>query len=461
MTRQESADHVSSDHKHLDRWAGCPARRRCRRRSIIALRRWAPNGGFFSDSDRAGSIFSSIGTLFSVLLALVILLSVETYSDTKSYANAEADAVLEQFQLARLFPAYDQYLVQSELICYGRSVRDQEWPMMDENKQSPIVDNWGQAIDASTDTVRVNGSKAEAGFGLFLEQTLERQEQRRGRLEGAEGSLPPLVWPILILGALAVLAYIVYYADSGERIITQALQVGLVTILLGSSLLLINALDHPFSSNPGEILPEKMELSVSLMERDLSKDIYAKELSATLPCDMAGRPKPQDPQVRSFPGSSTMQEIVGRGKLVIGVSYGIPLFGELNPVSGDVSGFDVELGKEIARELGLRDDQVEFLETPVEDRIAYLQEGLVDMVIEVMTITKERKELVEFSRPYFLAGQSIMVDQNNRTISNVRGLRDRRVCVMRNSTNEATLAEISPQTVLVYISPTFPPASPL
>jgi ABC-type amino acid transport substrate-binding protein len=43
-----------------------------------------------------------------------------------------------------------------------------------------------------------------------------------------------------------------------------------------------------------------------------------------------------------------------------------------------------------------------------------------------------------------------MVDQNNRSISNVRSLRDRRVCVMRNSTNEATLAEISPETVLVY-----------
>src|SRR5690606_37429062 len=78
----------------------------------VWLRRHTPEGGFFSDSDRAAGIFGSIGTLFSVLLALVILLSVETYSDTKSHANAEADLVLEQFQLARPFPSGDQFQVQ-------------------------------------------------------------------------------------------------------------------------------------------------------------------------------------------------------------------------------------------------------------------------------------------------------------------------------------------------------------
>lgn len=418
----------------------------------IALRRKAPSGGFFNDSDRAAGIFGSIGTLFSVLLALVILLSVETYSDTKSHANAEADAVLEQFQLARLFPSGDQYLIQSQLVCYGRGVIGTEWRLMRDNKESAAIDEWAQSIDLSIESVEVRGPKAEAAFGLFLEQTLERQEQRRGRIEGAEGSLPPMVWPILVLGALIVLAHIVYYADSAERLTTQVMQVGLVTVLLSASLLLINVLDHPFNSFPGEIKPEKMEFSVGLMERDIAAAIDAEDLDATLPCDQAGLPRDEAPDVKSYASGSTMLNIISKGRLVVGVSNSIPLFGELDPVSGVISGFDADLAREIAREVGLREEQIEFFPMNVEDRIPYLQQGIVDMVVLVMTITPERKELLEFSRPYFLAGQSILVEKTNRSISSLKELNGKRVCVMANSTNEAALRQLSPTTELVYRS---------
>lgn len=417
----------------------------------VWLRRHTPEGGFFSDSDRAAGIFGSIGTLFSVLLALVILLSVETYGATKSHANAEADLVLEQFQLARLFPAGDQFQVQSELICYGRGVMNEEWALMSSNQQSPVVDSWQQSLDSSLDSVTVQGAKADQGFGLFLQQTLQRQEERRGRLEGAEGSLPPLVWPVLLLGALTVLAHVIYYTDSAERVTTQIFQVSLVTVLLGASLLLINALDHPFSHSPGQIQPDKMEFSVGQMEQELSKSIDAEDLSATLPCDNDGYPKPDEPQVKTFPAGSTMQRIAARGQVRIGVSNSIALFGEIDPVSGIVNGFDADLGREIARELGLRQNQIEFVDTAIEDRIPYLQEGRVDLVIEVMTITSARKQLVEFSRPYFLAGQSVLVDKANRNIAGLRNLGGKKVCVLAGSTSVEALGELAPTAQLVFL----------
>jgi ABC-type amino acid transport substrate-binding protein len=419
------------------------------------LRRHAPPGGFFSDSDRAAGIFGSIGTLFSVLLALVILLSVETYSDTKAHANAEADLVLEQFQLARLFPSNDQFNVQSQLICYGRGVMNSEWQLMSRNEQSPVVDEWQGSLDATIDTVGVDGAKAEQGFSLFLQQTLQRQEERRGRLQGAEGSLPPLVWPVLLLGALAMLGHVVYYADSDERMSTQILQVSLITVLLGSSLLLINALDHPFSDHPGKIAPDKMHFSVAQMEGDLASTINADDLTATLPCDDDGYPKPNEPQVKSFPSGSTMEKIAARGQVRIGVSNSIALFGEVDPVSGVVNGFDADLGREIATELGLREDQIEFVDTAVEDRIPYLQQGKVDLVIEVMTINSARKQQVEFSRPYFLAGQSILVDKTNRNIGGLRNLAGKEVCVVPGSTSVESLGQLAPTAQLVFM-PDFP-----
>lgn len=421
----------------------------------IVLRRKSPRGGFFSDPDRAASIFSAIGTMFSVLLALVILLSVETYTQTKSHANAEADSVLGQYQIASLFPSRDQYQVQSNLVCYSRGVIYDEWPLMRQNRHSLVVDEWSRSVNSAIDTVEVRGGKAEVGFELFLEQSLERQEQRRGRLEGAEGTLPDTVWPILVLGALSLLAYVVYYADRAERLVSQAMQVGLVTALLGSSLVLISALDHPFSTKPGQIMPDKMLDSLAFMEHDLALSIDAPDLSATLPCDGDGRPKSTDPIAKTFPEGSTMARIVQKGKIVIGVSHSIALFGEIDPLSGRVNGFDVDLAREIAWGLGLREDQIEFVDTLVQDRIFRLQAGALDMVVLAMTITPERADHVKFSRPYYVAGQSILVKRGTGAVSSLRDLSGRTACVLSGSTNAAALREMSPTTKLME-APTIP-----
>jgi polar amino acid transport system substrate-binding protein len=412
------------------------------------LRRYAPRGGYFADSDRAAGIFGSIGTLFSVLLALVIFLSVEKYTETQSHTNAEADSVLEQFQLAELFPSRNQYSIQSQLVCYGRSVRDLEWPVQSDLRSSPVVEYWAGSINAATDAITISGPRAEAGYQLFLQQTLERQSDRRGRLEGAAGALPGMVWPILVIGAIAIVAHLVAYADSRERMASQAFQVGIVTFLLSASLLLINALDHPFSATPGKILPDKMQRSVEVMQEELTRAIDAPNLDATLPCAADGTPAEALPLNPEFPSGSTMDQIVQRGSLTVGVSYNIALFGELDPLSGVVSGFDNELVKEIAREMGFREDQIEFVDILPEERLPALQEGRVDLVVMAITITEERRQIVDFSRPYYIAGQTLLVRRNNRSIGGLRDLAGREVCVIATSTSIPALTERAPQAVL-------------
>lgn len=384
-----------------------------------------------------------------MLLALVILLSVENYTGAQSRANAEADSVLEQFQLATLFPSRYQYAAQSQLVCYGRSVAELEWPQMSDQENNRIVDDWAASIDAATDTVSITGARAEASFQLFLEQSLERQQERRGRLEGAAGALPGMVWPILILGTVGILAHLVVYADRNERVLSQVFQVGLMTLLLGASLLLINALNHPFVASPGKIVPEQMQRSVAAMEASLSQAIDVSNLESTLPCDAQGAPNDAAPVVRTFPPDSTMAQIVERGRLTVGVSYNIALFGELDPLSGVVSGFDNELAKEIAREMGLAPDQIEFVDLLPSERLPALQTHQVDMVVMAITITPERAQQIDFSRPYYMAGQTILVHRQNRSIAGLRDLAGQRVCVIASSTSIPILTEKAPDAVLV------------
>jgi glutamate transport system substrate-binding protein len=127
------------------------------------------------------------------------------------------------------------------------------------------------------------------------------------------------------------------------------------------------------------------------------------------------------------------------------------LFGLLDPVSAKVDGFDVAIGKEIAKELGLSENQIEFVEAISANRIPYLQQDKADLVISTMTINEERKTQIEFSRPYYLAGQSLLVKKDNTTIKTVADLNGKRVCSVQGSTSEKNVVEKAPQTQLLSL----------
>lgn len=149
--------------------------------------------------------------------------------------------------------------------------------------------------------------------------------------------------------------------------------------------------------------------------------------------------------VPTFAADSTMGQIKAAGSLVVGVKFDQPGFGLKDPASGDVDGFDVAIAKEIGKALGLDEDDIKFEEAISANRIPYLQEDKVDLVIATMTINAERKEQIDFSRPYYLAGQSILVKKDNTTINSVDDLNGKTVCSVQGSTSEKNVQAKAPQ----------------
>ena len=153
----------------------------------------------------------------------------------------------------------------------------------------------------------------------------------------------------------------------------------------------------------------------------------------------------------TFPAGSTMDQIAKRGKIIIGVKYDVPLFGLLDPVSRKVDGLDVAIGKEIAKALGLNENQIEFVEAISANRIPFLQEDKADLVISTMTINAERKQQIEFSRPYYLAGQSILVKKADTSIKSVDDLNGKKVCSAQGSTSETNVKQKAPRAELLSL----------
>ena len=143
---------------------------------------------------------------------------------------------------------------------------------------------------------------------------------------------------------------------------------------------------------------------------------------------------------KQFPASTTMGKIQRRGQITIGVKYDVPPFGFKNPQTGEVQGFDVDFGKAVAQELGVKTKLVEAIS---DNRIPFIKDGTVDLVLSTMTINEERAQEIGFTDPYFIAKGRILVPKDS-DIAGVEDLGGRKVCTALGSTYEETLKQEAP-----------------
>lgn len=149
----------------------------------------------------------------------------------------------------------------------------------------------------------------------------------------------------------------------------------------------------------------------------------------------------------TFASDSYMAALQKKGKIVIGVKYDVPQFGALNPATNKPEGFDVDLGKVIASRLGV---QPEFVEAVSANRIPFLNQDKVDLVISTMTINEERKQQIDFSIVYYVAQQRLLTKKGS-PITDVKALNDNKaaVCSAKGSTSEKNIRTIAPAATVV------------
>ena len=150
----------------------------------------------------------------------------------------------------------------------------------------------------------------------------------------------------------------------------------------------------------------------------------------------------------SFAEGTTMARLKDAGKVTVGTKFDQPLFG-LKNLEGKPEGFDVEIAKLIAGEMGIAADKIQWVETVSANREPFIQQGKVDYVVATYTINDERKKVVDFAGPYYEAGQDIMVAKGNpEGIAGPDDLAGKKVCSVTGSTPAENIRENYPEAKL-------------
>ncbi len=150
----------------------------------------------------------------------------------------------------------------------------------------------------------------------------------------------------------------------------------------------------------------------------------------------------------SFPKDSTMARIQARGELVVGVKFDVPTFGQKNPITGEVEGFEPDLARILGEDLFGAPGHVQLIEAPGPEREAMVQQHKADLVSSTYTITPQREKAVSFAGPIYFSRPAVMVRKDYKglgsSIAGYQALNGHSVCTVTGSIEADLLEEKAP-----------------
>ncbi len=181
------------------------------------------------------------------------------------------------------------------------------------------------------------------------------------------------------------------------------------------------------------------------------EDLPASTDQAAAPADTScDRTASLRPFATKAEADAAVAAIRQRGRLLVGLDVGSNLFSFRDPITGEITGFDVDIAGEVARDIFGKPTAVEYRILSSADRLTALQKNTVDIVVKTMTITCERRKLVNFSTAYFIANQRILAPRES-DIAGPADLSGKRVCVARGTTSLQRVQEIEPPPEIVSV----------
>ena len=216
---------------------------------VVVLRRYVPLEQLKENNEFAGFTLAVVGAVYGVYLAFTVVVAWEQFRGADINATAEAVHLSEVWRDVQVLAPDARDKVQERLLAYAASVIDLEWAAMaagsgsSDAETSRIYEDLWRSIYAARASVT-----SPADLSFFSEAVAQMNQlgmNRRLRLLSSQAALPDIMWVLLIGGG--VVTVLITYIIGTRHLWVQGAVTAAITGLLVFSLLLVGALQHPFS----------------------------------------------------------------------------------------------------------------------------------------------------------------------------------------------------------------------
>jgi len=214
--------------------------------SVWAVRRFVPSTRDGFDAEVSSQVLGVVASLFGLLLAFVVVIEFQAFSGAGDNVQSEADDLSAIVRDSYAFGNPAGSNIRASIGDYVHAVVDDEWPLMRHGKESSAawlrIDN---LFTAMQDYKPVSTSQV-AFYDDSVRHLNAVLEARSNRLDSSSGNdLPVLIAALIIVGAIVILGYATLVGSKSSAF--HAIGAGAIAIVVGFSLVVLVALQFPFS----------------------------------------------------------------------------------------------------------------------------------------------------------------------------------------------------------------------
>jgi len=215
---------------------------------LLIVRRLIPHHRMKVHNDVAAAIFGTVGVIYAVLLAFVVIVVWQGLDRSRINVEQEANRLEDLYRDCVAFRPDFKAKVRSLLKEYRDAVVDDEWKTMAWGERSPKVEKIINDLWAAY-------SRYEPGNGtdrIFFEEGVhklnELEEFRSFRLIDSKTGVNFLLWFVLVIGGISTIAFTVFFG--AENLKAQVAMAVILSILISLIIFTVFSMDYPFT---GEI----------------------------------------------------------------------------------------------------------------------------------------------------------------------------------------------------------------
>ena len=213
---------------------------------LIIIRKYLPHEKCKNHNDVAGFIFATMGVIYAVLLAFVVIVTWGNYDKASEITSKEANSIASLYRDSTAFPPEVRTQIKSALHAYVKAIIEDEWPHMVRGRSAKV-----QEVQEKLWLIYANFiPKNETQKTFFIESVKKLNDSgefRRWRVVKAQENIQPLLYFILIVGGFLTIAFTCFFGT--ENFVPQIIMSSMLAMMIALALFAIIALDCPFTGN--------------------------------------------------------------------------------------------------------------------------------------------------------------------------------------------------------------------
>jgi hypothetical protein len=236
---------------------------------LFIVRKFVSHEALRLNHDVAGALLSIIGTLYSVVLGLIVVGALNTFQQARVTVAQEANCLHDIFHLVAGLPAPIEKHIREDCLEYASVLINDEWKAMEVGTYSDkahllVNDMWNTLVRYQPQTQKESDLHAS-----LLAEMNALDDNRQVRLNQAAPVYDFIIWTVLIGGGAVLVIFTYFFAV--KRLLVQVVMTTMVALILSLNLMIVAMFGYPYSGDV-HVPPEPFESVLNKIRLEINTD---------------------------------------------------------------------------------------------------------------------------------------------------------------------------------------------